>query len=318
MNDTSKELFKVTLSLSFPESEHGGTRALYGVDDSKVSYVDFFIFSSSSGKLLDGGYIRLTDGSQSGVLQFSTDVSRSVVCCAVVNRSTSDLSSISSLSELEDTSSYLNRQKPNCLEMYGKTGVMTLGRDELITIKVDRIAAKVSLDGIKVNLEQNNLASKSFTVNAVYMINVVPSLKLDGSGRPSPSTWLNNRTNTCNSSTSYGSLIWNSINVTHTSANGSYLGSPLWFYVYPNSVTSDNPGGTATSSRYTRLVVDTSLGYYSVSLPQLQANTWYQIKNITIKGKGSTNPDVLVERGACSVSVEVKDWSGTHIVNETY
>ena len=85
-----------------------------------------------------------------------------------------------------------------------------------------------------------------------------------------------------------------------------------YLYCYPNPVTTDSSSST-WSNRYTRLVVETTLGgttyYYPVNIPTPTANTLYQITNMQITGLGSDSPDKVVEKGSLSVSITVTDWS---------
>ena len=84
------------------------------------------------------------------------------------------------------------------------------------------------------------------------------------------------------------------------------------FYCYPNP-TEEDSHGSAWSPRYTRLVVDATLGgtlyHYPVNIPKPLPNTSYQITNLTVTGPGSSDPDIPVEKGSITFSITITDWA---------
>ena len=87
------------------------------------------------------------------------------------------------------------------------------------------------------------------------------------------------------------------------------------FYAYPNHTADDTHGGGAFSARYTRLVIDTDLGFYHIDFPELSPNKACIINKVIIKGPGGATPEEHVDRASCTFDVIVKDWeTGTSTI----
>ena len=88
-----------------------------------------------------------------------------------------------------------------------------------------------------------------------------------------------------------------------------------------NNSTSEGNGWSNTfSARKTRLVVTATIGgtkyYYPVSISNPQRNTAHTVE-LTITGLGSTDPDILVQKGAITATVTVDPWQNGAVYNET-
>ena len=100
--------------------------------------------------------------------------------------------------------------------------------------------------------------------------------------------------------------------------NGTYT-ADKYYYCYPNSTKSDSSAKT-WSERYTRLVVEATLGgevmYYPVSLPEVLPNSAYEI-TLRVTRRGSPDPDIPVTGVAAEFKVDVQDWIQRDRIEET-
>ena len=237
-----------------------------------------------------------------------------VKCYAVVN-STENLSKVSKESVLLQKSSYLKNNATSKMEMIGSaTKTVSTGVNS-VTIPVKRFAAKVQIDKITPTFSSPAHKAMEFRLTGIYLINVNGSCPYSQVSTASTDNgmWYNKQkyvSGECNAliSDKFDSpvLMQNSDGIVTAYSGSHYL------YCYPNPVTTDSSAST-WSNRFTRLVVETTLGgttyYYPVNIPAPAANTLYQITNMKITGLGSDSPDKLVEKGTISVSITVTDWS---------
>ena len=237
-----------------------------------------------------------------------------VKCYAVVN-SSEDLSSVSKESVLLQKSSYLKNNATSKMEMIGSATKTVSAGVNSVTIPVKRFAAKVQIDKITPAFTSPAHKAMEFKLTGIYLINVNGSCPYSQVSTASTDNgmWYNKQkyvSGECNAliSDKFDSsvLMQNSDGIVTAYSGSHYL------YCYPNPVTTDSSAST-WSNRFTRLVVETTLGgttyYYPVNIPAPAANTLYQITNMKITGLGSDSPDKLVEKGTISVSITVTDWS---------
>jgi hypothetical protein len=97
--------------------------------------------------------------------------------------------------------------------------------------------------------------------------------------------------------------------------------TPYLLYGYPNSTSTDATGWAINfTARKTRLVVTATIGgtkyYYPISIDSPSRNTAYTVE-LTITGLGSSDPDILVEKGAITATVTVDPWQSGAVYNET-
>ena len=237
----------------------------------------------------------------------------SVKCYAVVN-SSEDLSSVSKESTLTSKVSYLKNNSVTKMEMIGSASKTIASGANSVSIPVKRFAAKVQIDKITPAFTAPAHKAQEFKLTGIYLVNVngsCPYTQTPAAG--STDYWYNKMkyvSGDCNAlisdKLSSSFLMQNSDGIVTAYSGSHYL------YCYPNPVTTDSSAST-WSNRYTRLVVETTLGgtiyYYPVNIPTPAANTLYQITNMQITGLGSDSPDKVVEKGSLSVSITVTDWS---------
>ena len=236
-----------------------------------------------------------------------------VKCYAVVN-SSEDLSSVSKESTLTSKVSYLKNNSVTKMEMIGSASKTIATGANSMSIPVKRFAAKVQIDKITPAFTAPAHKAQEFKLTGIYLVNVNGSCPYTlTSTAGSTDYWYNKMkyvSGDCNA------LISDKLSSPVTLQASADAVTPYttahYLYCYPNPVTTDSSSST-WSNRYTRLVVETTLGgttyYYPVNIPAPAANTLYQITNMQITGLGSDSPDKLVEKGSVSVSITVTDWS---------
>jgi len=237
----------------------------------------------------------------------------SVKCYAVVN-SSEDLSSVSKESTLTSKVSYLKNNSVTKMEMIGSASKTIASGANSVSIPVKRFAAKVQIDKITPAFTAPAHKAQEFKLTGIYLVNVNGSCPYTlTSTAGSTDYWYNKMkyvSGDCNA------LISDKLSSPVTLQASADAVTPYttshYLYCYPNPVTTDS-SSSSWSNRYTRLVVETTLGgttyYYPVNIPTPAANTLYQITNMKITGLGSNSPDKLVEKGSLSVSITVTDWS---------
>ena len=236
-----------------------------------------------------------------------------VKCYAVVN-SSEDLSSVSKESTLTSKVSYLKNNSVTKMEMIGSASKTIAAGANSVSIPVKRFAAKVQIDKITPAFTAPAHKAQEFKLTGIYLVNVNGSCPYTlTSTAGSTDYWYNKMkyvSGDCNA------LISDKLSSPVTLQASADAVTPYttshYLYCYPNPVTTDS-SSSSWSNRYTRLVVETTLGgttyYYPVNIPTPLANTLYQITNMKITGLGSDSPDKIVEKGSISVSITVTDWS---------
>ena len=236
-----------------------------------------------------------------------------IKCYAVVN-SSENLKGVIKESGLTSKVSYLKNNATSKMEMIGSATKTVSAGVNSITIPVKRFAAKVQIDKITPAFTAPAHKALECKLTGIYLVNVNGSCPYTlTSTAGSTDYWYNKMkyvSGDCNA------LISDKLSSPVTLQASADAVTPYttshYLYCYPNPATTDSSSST-WSNRYTRLVVETTLGgttyYYPVNIPTPAANTLYQITNMKITGLGSDSPDKLVEKGTISVSITVTDWS---------
>ena len=289
----------------------GVTTRATSVSDSQIGTaagdIQVLVFNSSGNLLAYGENVA---SSSTISLSIPTGTAK---CYAVVN-SSEDMSTITSESSLLAKTSYLKNNSVTKMEMIGSASKNIASGSNSVSIPVKRFAAKVQIDKITPAFTSPAHKAMEFKLTGIYLVNVngtCPFTQTASSG--GEANWYNKMkyvSGDCNAliSDKLGTAV-----VLQTSAGAvtPYCTSH-YLYCYPNPVTDDT-SATTWCRRYTRLVVETTLGgttyYYPVNIPTPTANTLYQITNMQITGLGSDSPDKIVEKGSLSVSITVTDWS---------
>ena len=297
-------------SLEVNVSDGVATRAT-SVNDSRIGTsagdIKVLVFNST-GSLVAYG----ENAASSSSISLSVPTG-SLKCYAVVN-SSETLSGVIKENGLTSKISYLKNSSVTKMEMIGSVTKQIAAGSNSVTIPVKRFASKVQIDKITPALSAPAHKALEFKLTGIYLVNVNGSCPFtQTSTAGSTDYWYNKMkyvSGDCNALIS--DKLSTAVTLQTSSGTSTAYTTPHYLYCYPNPVTTDS-SSSSWSSRYTRLVVETTLGgttyYYPVNIPSPAANTLYQITNMKITGLGSDSPDKIVEKGAVSVSITVTDWS---------
>jgi len=299
--DTPDGFVNVEFSLDGGEVMSAQTKSTSSAAESAIKNFQVLVFNSNG--MIDG-YGKSADGSK---LSVRLTRGNGKQCYAVVNCA-EDLSSIGSKTDLLSCQTSLSDNSLSGLLMIGNVE-KDFTSSTSCAIPVTRFCAKVILDKVSVNFTSPAHQALPFTIKGIYLVNVNGVMDF---GMGSTGGWKNPLkyvSGDCNTLISEYPL---SIAV----SSSSPMSTPRYFYCYANPTTEDTQGGTTFTARYTRLVVETTLGsqtyYYPINIVgtnnTLQSNYSYEITNLSITGLGSDSPDVVPKKGSVSFSVTVTDW----------
>ena len=312
----SQEPAMLNVSLAFEdESETKAVTAYTTAQDYEkaVNSVQVLVFDES-GKI----NFYKNAGTSTANISISTTTGKKTVW-AVINGP--DLKAVATLDALKATAVDLadnSITKTEGFVMAGSTTCTVDASGGTANVNVSRLVARVALQKIT-----NSLAAGygSIKIDNVTLINVVGNQNL--AGNAGIATWYNkfgrkdggSQTAIIDGTTNLASCP--TLTFSGTGANvdngGAYAPStPLLFYGYPNSTTTDKTGWAETfTARKTRLVVAATISgtkyYYPVVLNTPERNKAYTVE-LTITGLGSTDPDQPVSKGALVANVTVQGW----------
>lgn len=233
---------------------------------------------------------------------------------AVVNYA-AELSDVQTETALLSKVSNLSDCSMDSFEMIGSVGNLTFAKGTPVSVGVSRFVSKVQLDKVT-NALTGSMKSLSLKINDVYLINVSGSCPY--SMKPSTvSTWYNQRKDTKGTCKA---LISSNAAIDVAVTSDTPYSTAHYFYCYPNPTTVDSQS-TSTSSfdpRFTRLVVEATLGttkyYYPVNIVDmteqggLGCNKKYEITELRIVGPGTLSPDIPVNKESISLKMTVTGW----------
>ena len=179
-----------------------------------------------------------------------------------------------------------------------------------VEIHVSRIVSRIDVEKISLDVsEKPFFASKTFKLKNIFVTNVYKTMRWssDYAARELSSSLETRNSNWYNPGGwhRYGAAIADLDRLTcnrdidHVLASDSPYETVTSFYVSPNAT----PVGLDTThisdqywcARCTRVVIQVSIDdtdyYYPVNVPSMERNVVYKLKNLTIKGFGSTDPE---------------------------
>jgi hypothetical protein len=268
-----------------------------------VNTLQVFVFG-------EGGSLETRDMSDSESIVLScTPGSKKVV--TLVNAP--ELTGITSYTQLAHTSSLLTDNTIDSMVMAGEKDI-ELSATSSITVPVSRLAAKISLKQVINSFEFKSDQESAFCVTRIYLLNVAGEKAYLSDSQPE--IWHNKMELDTDGAPEYTyDLLSSNITIPY---NGTYT-ADKYYYCYPNGTKSDS-SGSDWSARYTRLVVEATLGgevmYYPVSLPEVLPNSAYEI-TLRVTRHGSPSPDIPVTGIAAEFKIEVQDWIPRDRIEET-
>lgn len=226
---------------------------------------------------------------------------------AVVNTT-----ALEGVNNLNDLMGRMADFRDNALEHFVMSGsrIESLTASGSVEIPVSRRVCKVALTSVTRAFELEQHKTMDFELLSVFLTNVP---ELSGLFQSLQSDALINEGESDMEviKVSSGDLLYDDLDALPV-AQGQTADVGNFLYCYPN-ILSD-----ATRPAY--LVLQTRLGdgvyYYSVGLPQMEANKCYNV-SLTVTMPGTLTPDVPVKKEDAMFSVVVADWAGNIDVDET-
>ena len=270
-------------------------------DEDKVNSITYYIFD-------EGGRLEASVNSSSSGSKAEVKVKNGQKdIYALVN--CPDRSAPENKKGFLESVSFLVDNLPDNLVMIGST-TTDIEKDMDVSVNVIHMTGKIVIKEVAVEFEAG--ASDRIKIDSIYLINVNPSLSYGGEESSKPEDWFNKM----RFSSSTADVLL-SDQVDSTIMNGcSYLHEHR-FYAYPNSTEADVHGGSTFTPRFTRLVISTDMGFYSINLPGIKSNTAFIINKVTISHPGSSNPDDQPDDGSFTVDLYIKDWTSGAEYTET-
>lgn len=254
----------------------------------------------------------------------------------------------SALDKFETHLSDLKENSSTNLVMSGKNSVTVTEYDknkdngaapQAMSIHVKRLASMIQLDKVTVDFRNTSLENGTFTIQEIYLKNVVGRAPLGVTGDPATDMpailsdanhtnyelWYNKLTKQATGAPEVTYDIWTK---TCTVA-GSATTLSRDLFAYPNKTEGDSTADTF-SQRKTRLVIKAHVTsssfatpavdqdtYYTFDLPVLVANNVYKIGNIniTMLGKDNDDDDKKSLVGRVTPTITVDPWTGTTTLN---
>ena len=194
------------------------------------------------------------------------------------------------------------------LLMYSQTGVQQAiaSTTTSVSIEVTRLVSKIQLKKVVVDFGTNAaLKSKSFKIDSIYVINAAAKEPFGLSPETTVTYYNQGKFISGNADALLLDKLSTPFELSTSAGVATAYSTAHTFFTYGNA-----------TSKPTRLVVSCNWGgertYYPINIvgsdSKLSPNCAYIINQLTIKGLGSDDPDVVPERKDFSASVTIKNW----------
>ena len=308
------------------------------VKDFQIGKVQVFVFDAA-GKLETSYYEQGLDKNTTHSVKIATITHFKPHTTNVANLE----AEITDLSMNTPSSLVMSGKNTVTVGKYGNNGAAgTDGEISAVNVYVKRLAAMIQLDNILVDFRGTDLEGGTFTVEQIYLKNVVGKARLgvagltgsaasavlplaiDDATHTNIDNWYNKFTLQASGApaVTYESDMDATCNV-----SGTATAMARHLFAYPNRQDTDthSPATGTFSPRHTRFVikahVKAAAGYsdydadtfYVFDLPVLQANNIYKITSIkiTMLGKDSDDKDDDLQAGKIQPNITVDPWNGT-------
>lgn len=298
---------KVSLEVVMSSSETTKASGIGGDEEKAVQNYQVLVYDMSS-RMLE---VYNTPASTASSVTLECTAGQKEI---VVLANAPDVSSAVSYDEFVKMRSNLSDNAVGSLVMEGSSPAEITSATNSVTVDIRRLAAKVVLEGINVNFENDAYDAKTFVLKNVYLTNVAAdkTYLAEGAG---PDSWYNKIVRT--SFPNVDEMIFESLG--DVDITEGYTGKHH-FYCYPNPHQEDTFSADVWSPRPTRLVVEAELGgvlyYYPVSLPVIEQNKRYYV-TLNIVRPGATGPEEDMDRYAATFTIKIEEWKEPVIVTET-
>jgi hypothetical protein len=273
----------VTFSVSVPEPE---TKSVGPADEKTVNSLQVFAFNRN------GIYEASAYGDKTQMVELTCTAGEKIIV-ALVNAEKEE--NVADYDDLAGRTVYLKDSGVGDLVMVGETDV-TVAAGNSVTVDVSYISSKVVLESVTLNLENQLHHDLDFAVTSVFLTNVAGDRKYISDS--TPQTWYHEgrfeEDNTL-------PFLRDIVEEGDIETGGKQYEVEHYFYCYPNSA----------ADKKTRLVIETmiegQLYYYPIELDKVLPNNQYSY-SVVLTRLGIDSPDGSLEKGACGVTVSMKDW----------
>ena len=351
--DTPEAVPDATLTVNIGMENEAVKATTAQVKDYQINKVQVFVFDAAE-KLETSYFEQGLDKNTTHSVKIATFTGNKTVYVIVNhNRITHFKPHTTTIANLEAEITDLSLNTPSSLVMSGKNTVTVgkygnngaAGTDsqiQAVNVYVKRLAAMIQLDNIQVDFRGTDLEGSTFTVQQIYLKNVVGKSRLGVTGLTGTANsavlplaiddaTLSNIDNWYNKftlqPTGAPAVTFESEINASCSVNGSATEMGRHLFAYPNRTDSDShtPATGTFSPRHTRFVikahVKAAAGYsdldadtfYVFDLPVLAANNIYKITSIklTMLGKDNDDRDDDIQAGKIQPAITVDPWNGT-------
>lgn len=298
----------VTVTAEFPmETKATGIKD-DATDTKKVNSLQVFAFDAE-------GVLRSYENTTSGgSVSMKLNTGQTYTFYAVANNygaSTWKYPAVASVTTESGFKSIMTDLKDNGktdLLMYSQSGVKQAiaGTTSSVSIEVTRLVSKIQIKKIVVDFGTNAaLKSKSFKVDSIYVINAAAKETFGLSPETTVTYYNQGKFITSAADALLMDKLATPFELSTSAGVASAYSTAHTFFTYGNA-----------TSKPTRLVVSCNWGgertYYPINIvgadSKLSPNCAYTINQLTIKGLGSDDPNVVPERKDFTASVTIKNW----------
>ena len=221
-----------------------------------------------------------------------------------------EYSGIKTVNELKALAVDLSVNSRNSFVMSGSLRVK-LPVDGSLSIPVGRLVSRVVVHSISEDFSLEAMRGEDFFIDAIYLSNVVGESLVDSSAVTYSKWYSKGGFYEDTPANPVRMLTFDALETPHNLKNGA-MTTPHAFYAMPNA-TEDDADSMPWTPRHTKLVIKTTYKnktyYYPIPLPQLQANTSYEIGEIQLSRPGSLNEETRVDSYDAKFEVVPVDWN---------
>ena len=229
---------------------------------------------------------------------------------------------VSGEAHLLEYASALSSNASDCLVMFGSKDLPVLPSGKT-PIPLNRLCSKVSIESIRLDMEDPVYACQEFVLNAIYLTNVYTGTSF-GSDHTTPNAdvqfWYNAKGWHGSGSLKALDALLGDRGLGVTIPNGSSYNTVHTFYTYPNAIIDDNTGDD-WCPRHTRLVIEGTLGgkkyYYTITLPVMKRNNSYTVSEALLKRPGALDPEKPIP-GILDATITITEetWDSDYYTSE--
>lgn len=278
-------------------------------DTKKVNSLQVFAFDKD-------GVLRAAESNTSGnSVQMKLNTGQEYTFYAVANNYSgsawkyADVASVTTEAGFASILTDLKDNGPADLLMYSQSGVKKAISSSTtdVSIEVTRLVSKIQIKKITVDFGTNAaLKAKSFKLDSIYVINAAAKETFGLAPETTVTYYNQGKFISGNANALLLDKLATPFELSSSAGVAKAYDTVHTFFTYGNK-----------TAKTTRLVVSCNWGgertYYPINITgeggSLDANCAYIINQLTIKGLGSTDPDIVPERKEFSASVTIKDWS---------